>query len=92
MAQVLNELQAVVIILYGSISIIQTLAKSSQERVSTTAAVAAAERSIPEFPELDPRKRDAIVDRVLRWVNEDPAARVPWPSHSTDEFGPYLEP
>jgi hypothetical protein len=92
MAQVLNELQAVVVILYASISILHTLTRSAHGPVSVVTAQATAEESIPEFSRLDPKKRDAIIDRVVRWVNEDPAARVPWPSHPADELQSYAQP
>ena len=92
MAQVLSELQSVVVILYGSIAIFQSLTRFSQEHVRTADTRESVVQSVPGFADLDPVKRDAIIDRVVDWVNEDPAARVPWSRYRNDEFGPYGNP
>lgn len=76
MAQVLGELQSVVIILYASIAALQSLrsvpAAGKPQQVERTEAY-----GLPEFSGLDPARQKAIIDRVVEWVKQNPAARDP---------------
>lgn len=77
MAQVLGELQSVVIILYASIAALQSLRRSSPGAGKPQGEIRTDPYGLPEFSGLDPDRQKAIVDRVVEWVKENPEERDP---------------